>query len=68
VAVIKPTKPQEEAAAAPAVATGQAEASTVTFQQSQNGLQVFLKRDASLPLVTIQLWAGRLAEDAIRGL
>jgi zinc protease len=66
VAVIKPAKPQEEAAAAPAVAGGQAEASTVTFQQAQNGLQVFLKRDASLPLVTIQLYGlgGLLLEDA----
>jgi zinc protease len=67
VAVIKPAKQKDEAAAAtPAISGGQAEASTVTFQETQNKLQVSLKRDASLPLVTIQLYGlgGLLLEDA----
>ena len=68
VAVIKPgnKKAEQPAAAAPAASGGQEEAATVSFQDPQNGLQVFLKHDASLPLVTIQLYGlgGLLLEDA----
>jgi zinc protease len=64
VAVIQPSGKAPEAAAAPAAAPEIAP--TVSFQMQQNGLRVFLKHDASLPLVTIQLYGlgGLLLEDS----
>ncbi len=70
VAVIQPLSNTHEAApaAAPAVSGGAGQTPTAFFKLPQNGLQVSLKHDASLPLVTIQLYGlgGLLLEDAER--
>ncbi|HBD08702.1 MAG TPA: hypothetical protein DCZ69_10620, partial [Syntrophobacteraceae bacterium] len=70
VAVIQPVSkaPESAAATAPAVAGGSGQTPTASFKIPQNGLQVSLKRDSSLPLVTIQLYGlgGLLLEDAER--
>ena len=65
VAVIKPEASKETVARMETTSAGTATTSAVAVQELKDGLKVLLKSDASLPLVTIQLYGlgGLLLED-----
>ncbi len=65
VAVIRPEAPQDRTARPEIDAAKSVTASSVEAHNLKNGLKVFLKHDASLPLVTVQLYGlgGLLLED-----
>lgn len=57
VAVVRPPSPKEKSTAASGDAPREKlESSEVAFNQMENGLKVLLKKDATLPTVTIQLY------------
>ena len=65
VAVIKPEEPKDTVAPPETTKSGTRVPTAVDVQNLNNGLKVLLKNDASLPLVTIQLYGlgGLLLED-----